>query len=60
MGLATYLLIALLGTIHPLTGNIITTGINIIIRVFESSVVIVLPPAVDQGKRISRKILSRL
>jgi len=57
MGLATYLLISLRGTIHHLIGIVLgVSAIKIVLR----SVFFVLPPAMDQGKCIGSKILSRL
>jgi hypothetical protein len=60
MGLATYLLVALHGTIHPLISIILgVASIKIIFR-YESIAVVVLPPAMDQSKCVGSKILSRL
>jgi hypothetical protein len=63
MGLATYLLIPQLGTIHPLI--VVSTILGIvstkrIIFIFIFNIVTTLPPALDQGKHIYSKILSRL
>ena len=59
MGLATYLH----GTIHPLINKVLGV-LNIEIFFISGSIVLVLrvrlPPAMDQGKRVGRKILSGL
>ena len=60
--LATYLLVALCGTICPLICNILGFFTIEIISKFRSTmfIVVAVPPAVDQGKCVSSKILSRL
>ena len=61
MGLATYLLVALHGTIHPLISIILgLVDIKIIFKSTESVVILILPTALDQGGCISSKILSGL
>jgi hypothetical protein len=65
MVLATYLLIVLHGTIHLLIGIGIAVHWGIVHIIFRSKFIVVasavlLPPALDQGKCISGKILSRL
>ena len=62
IGLATYLLVALCGTIHPLACNVLGLFSIEIIFEFKSAkfIVIAVPPPMDQGKCVSSKILSRL
>ena len=60
MGFTTYLLVALHCTICSHIGVVLNVvSVKIILR-SESVIVVVLPPAMDQGKCVSSKILTRL
>jgi hypothetical protein len=58
MGLATNLRLVAC----PLTGISVVLGVIHVKSIFKSIfiVIVVLPPAMDQGKRVSSKILSRI